>query len=325
MKGEILRTSTFIIGGLYSRKDISREGGVREPVGSRDPHWSSGIVVFENAIALLVTLKKETYSYRDSFDADQFWWQSQSQQTQASPVLESLMSGTKPALLFVRVNAKMRGGTAAPFVYCGRLSIPVAEGMKPVTCLFDVLEYQLEATGPLREVYDWRIDAPLAPTEVQRRDLAVLARANRTRFGQGRLLNSEERKTVEQHAMKLATKHYEENGFFVTDTSRTQSYDLLCEKASEARRVEVKGSLTMAHFVTLTAGEVRAARSASEIGLRTDLFIVHSIVLDRTTTPSTTTGGVVKKLTNWVPENDHLTPTEFRYAVPMKSNDDRTG
>jgi len=57
-KNESIVVRTFQLGRTYSRLEIARAGQVTEPAGSRDPHWSTGIVPFTNAVLLLVTLDK---------------------------------------------------------------------------------------------------------------------------------------------------------------------------------------------------------------------------------------------------------------------------
>src|SRR5690242_709878 len=141
MKGEAIALTEFRVGNAFTRGEIARAGGVREPQGSRDPHWSTGIVEFDNATLLLVTLEKDQddYQYEDHFDGQLFWWQSQNRQTPESRVIADLISGVRQAHLFVRIAAKEKG-KAAPFVFCGQLSAPAAEGEHPVTCMFDVID-----------------------------------------------------------------------------------------------------------------------------------------------------------------------------------------
>lgn len=319
MKGETIRLDGFELGMGYSRVEMSRVGSVIPPAGSRDPHWSSGIIVFDNAVLLLVTLEKEEYGYLDNFDADLFWWQSQNQQTQLSPVMRRLESGSIEAQLFVRIKAKLNG-KAAPFTYCGALSRPVMEGEKPVTCLFKAIDYVDDARGELRAIYLWRphIETSLPERARRRSILASKPRASMMR-GQGSLVDQESRKAIEDHAMRLASSHYTYLGYNVTDTSRTEAYDLEVKRLDTVRRVEVKGTQSTGEAVILTANEIQEARSAAELSLPTDLVIVHNVVLDRSNGASVASGGTLRKIEDWLPEDDDLFPTQFRYRVPIPS------
>src|ERR1700750_3275237 len=133
MKGEILDLSNFTLGGSYSRSDIARLG----LVSAKNFSYGTGITAFENVIILFVTLEKTNYSYRDQFEGNLFWWQSQASQTQATPVLQSLVTSEREAHLFFRGREK--DPSTLPFTYCGRLSPPIMEGERPVTCLYEVL------------------------------------------------------------------------------------------------------------------------------------------------------------------------------------------
>lgn len=161
MRSERINLSNWHIGAMYSRAEIAQAGGVAAPRHSRDPHWSTGIVQFSNAVLLLVTLEKDTYNYLDYFDGALFWWQSQNQQTQASPVIQKLSTGELPAYLFVRLKSK-RQGKALQFVYCGPLSTPIFDGAKPVTGLFRALAYSASPTPALAQIYQWHPQASIS-------------------------------------------------------------------------------------------------------------------------------------------------------------------
>jgi len=319
MKGELIDLGGFRLGGTYSRLEMAEAGRVRLPTDSRDPHWSSGIVQFDNAVLLLVTLEKTDYTYQDSFDGDVFWWQSQNKQTQNAPVLRRLGTGEIPAFLFARIAAKQRGKTR-PFVYCGMLSTPAMEGSNPVTCLLESIDFIEGASADLDQIYQWRPGVPPSKEEAARRTLALSHKPSRSRSkGQGRLLDHESRKAIELHAMQIAIEHYRADGYEVVDTSLFRPFDLLCTKREETRRVEVKGTQTPGLSVELTAGEVDEVQRGRDQGISTDLFIVHSISLTRSDGGITLDGGEVRKLHDWTPLAENLSPTMFRYQVPDDS------
>lgn len=311
MKGETIDLAEFQIGEIYTRKTIAEIGRVQAPEGSRDPYWSMGIVTFDNALLLLVTLEKESedYTYEDQFDGRLFWWQSQNRQTQTSTEIADLIAGRKPAILFVRTRAKLRGQTL-PFVYCGQLAMPLADGERPVTCLFEVMNYRDNAIGALAEVYEWRSDQKPSKELIARKtDIAV--RVARSK-GQGRQSDPARRKCVELHAMEHAIEHYRALGYSVTDTSASQPYDLECSIKSNLRRVEVKGTQGSGDSVIVTIGEVLAARHK---GVPTDLYVLHAIRLTDDGGIWKASGGILRKIEGWHPIDEHLFPTQYEYKV----------
>lgn len=309
MKGESVTPDGFVIGESYSRKDIAQTGGVTAPSDPRDPNWASGIVEFDNAVLLLVTLIKPE-AYRDYFEGALFWWQSQKRQSGKSRIIQQLGNGELPAYLFVRMQAK-RAGKTQSFVYCGALSAPELEGQHPVTGLFAVLDYAPNATGALGDIYAWRPDSPATADEIARHSSLAKRRPAR---GQGRQMDPELRRALELYAMQHATNHYKAAGYEVQDTSSNRPYDLVCTSPSDHRRVEVKGTQSAGTAVRLTAGEVRAARDATTL---TDLYVVHSITIGPGP-DSVLTNGTVKLIENWIPEDEDLVPTEFNYCLPTE-------
>jgi hypothetical protein len=320
MIGESIDLAGFTIGHTYSREAIARTGQVYVPTSSRDPHWSTGIVRFDNAVLLLVTLKKTDYSYQDSFADDLFWWQSQTQQTQQSPVLKEISSERLVPHLFARVEAKAKG-KAEPFVYCGALSRPVMKGEKPVTVLFQVSSFVTDASGDLAKVYAWRQSGVTPSTEVRRRALAmndaIAIGAIKRPSRQGRIKDSVTRRAIERHAMDKATAHYVSAGYVVTDTSAAYPFDLLCERDDDVRRVEVKGTRSLGSAVDVTVAEVEQARL-----FPTDLFINHSLVVRAESEPNaiTVTGDEYRVVQNWVPANESLSPLTFRHLVSKQAD-----
>ena len=95
--------------------------------------------------------------------------------------------------------------------------------------------------------------------------------------GQGRGLNAEETKLVEQHAMEAAIKHYEAEGWDVTDVSSRLCYDLRCRKAAAELHIEVKGTTSEGSSVLVTRGEVNHIRACDHHVL----FVVSGIRLER--------------------------------------------
>lgn len=129
--------------------------------------------------------------------------------------------------------------------------------------------------------------------------------------GQGYVADSELRRAIEQRAMEAATEHYRSLGYTVEDKSMTECFDLRCWKGNEEVRVEVKGSQGEGAEVFLTAGEVEHARSCP---VRIDLFVWGWIDAEE----KTATGGrLSRRIENWKPKADDLTPVQYRYRVPL--------
>ena len=309
-----IKIERFQVGLEYSRSEIAAVGKVNAPKSSRDPHWSQGIVEFSNAILLLVTLDKtgrKNYKYDDWFRRKTFWWQSQDRQTQRSRTIGRILSGALPPYLFVRLHEKQSGITQ-PFVYCGCLLEPEAEGDNPVTVQFTCPDYVEDATGRLRDIYDWR------PKKTpRRREKARIAkiRIRRSR-GQGRQTDQEVKAATEKRATDAARKHYSARGYAIEDTHANKPYDLKVSKGPDVRHVEIKGTQGRGESVEVTSGEVNAARAGPE---PTDLFILHSISVTRSYGVLNVCGGKVRLLRDWGPEKRHLRPTRFAYQVHVKT------
>lgn len=155
MQGEHFSGERLVLGEAYSRKEIAAAGGVEQPTGPRDPYWSTGIVSFDNAILLLVTLEKSEFNYVDYFEGETFWWQSQTRQTQESEQIQRIAADDLEVLLFVRIHPKIRGQTM-PFIYAGRLTSPLMSGERPVTVAFLSADFDSYNGGALAGIYRWR-------------------------------------------------------------------------------------------------------------------------------------------------------------------------
>ena len=114
--------------------------------------WYSGIVMVGQNMILLVTLEKDNLStgkiYKDYFiDEISFHWNSQVQ-TSLDSRHGRIMTGKMPGFtlhLFVRKN-KLRGNKAAPFIYCGIVSVNSWNSEKPI-------ELVLKLENPLPSHY----------------------------------------------------------------------------------------------------------------------------------------------------------------------------
>ncbi len=131
---------------------------------------------------------------------------------------------------------------------------------------------------------------------------------------QGYEQDPEMRSAVELYAESIATKHYVSLGFRVQKFGKP--FDLLCEKGGETIHVEVKGSRTKLDTVILTINEVSDAENAD---WQSDLFVVDQIVVERLGDELVASGGVARVIQKWIPSQEMLAPSQFRYRLPDES------
>jgi len=173
---------------------MAQAGDVALPTGSRDPHWSNGLVRFSNATLLLVTLEKDDGGYDDRFEGEQFHWQSQYRQSRRSKALVDIENGSTSALLFVRIFAK-GGKTAEPFHYLGKISLKSMENDQPVDCVFDVKESLQGRSESIDQILSWR---PLKPSDGLG---AALFQAREGAEHDAEVLNEQDRRDKELRAI----------------------------------------------------------------------------------------------------------------------------
>lgn len=130
--------------------------------------------------------------------------------------------------------------------------------------------------------------------------------------GTGYESDSKIRKAIEEYAVAKARDYYKRNGYSVIE--RGKPYDLLCESPEETIHVEVKGSRQRLEAIIVTIGEVR---DACDSAWRSDLFLVDDIILESDGKGGHKAGGGVCRVQrNWVPDNQDLIPTQYRYKLP---------
>jgi hypothetical protein len=161
-------------------------------------------------------------------------------------------------------------------------------------------------------------DAP-APEVVDAEESAALAAGRRRNHdtrtvpsGQGFRLSVTERKSIESHAVAMATGYFERLGWRVEDVGATESFDLLLRRGDEVCRAEVKGTTSQGRQVVLTRAEVERQR---EYFPHNALAVVHSIRLDRTHEPAVAFGGEVDCTTEWEVAEADLTPISYVYRT----------
>lgn len=138
---------------------------------------------------------------------------------------------------------------------------------------------------------------------------AAINPAARGSSGQGTLMSAQERRLVEEAAMRVAEVELLKLGFTtITDVSRTASFDFSATLDGEQWYIEVKGTTSLqAAQILLTAKEVALHE---QHGSRSCLIVVTGIVLDRTKQEATEGTPVVFK--PWGTIGWTLIPTAYR-------------
>lgn len=130
--------------------------------------------------------------------------------------------------------------------------------------------------------------------------------------GQGFGLSQDERKAVEDRAMKVAYEFLDRARWEIHDVSSTKPYDYCCHKDGIELHVEVKGSTTSGSAVLLTKNEVEHARQYRHVAL----LVVSGISLQRGN-PPVASGGHERYVYPWVIRDEGLRPLTFRYDLDV--------
>ncbi len=306
-KAENFVLDAFSLGDAYTRTEIANLGDVKPLTSTRE--WT-GIVEFSNCVVLFSTLEKENlpieHNYADVFSDRKFYWESRNRNKQTTPVIKRLISLECSVILFCRITNMVKGKTL-PFVFVGSLTTEDYDGEQPVQMRFNVDNYDDDAEGDLKSIYEWRPESQRVLKPIEAPD-----RKPRIGGGQGRQSDPKKRKAIELRAMRVATEHYKGLGYSVDDTSANNPFDLRCTNANEVVRVEVKGLAGALGKVEVTIGEVLSARDED---CRTDLFVVHSISLkEKGKTDFVGEGGETVIERDWSPADDKLEAIRFRYS-----------
>jgi hypothetical protein len=132
-------------------------------------------------------------------------------------------------------------------------------------------------------------------------------------FGQGPIVESQKRKSIELYAQRLAEDYFRELSYDVTDVSPFESFDLRCITNDEELHVEVKGTSGSGDTIILTRNEVVHARSSE---CETVLFIVKNIEYRPHNGVLQASGGEQLIYRNWIPMDELLRPLQYQYLLP---------
>jgi hypothetical protein len=188
------------------------------------------------------------------------------------------------------------------------------------TVLVDDLLFMMTLLGDLYRAEEASPGLPgdLPPEVVEANEIAEKLAGRRAAYrrGQGFRLTMEERRAVELHSVQAATRYLAGLGWTIRDVGAKRPYDLLARRGKETLHVEVKGTTSEGTQVILTRAEVEQQQKLAPDNA---LIIVHSIKLDRTTTPATATGGTLYCVSPWTIETDDLTVVSFIYRTGLSN------
>ena len=174
------------------------------------------VCIIDNAVLLFVNLYKgdvnEIYQFNDYFDGSDFFWESQNGNTLDTPYMKKFLQ-KQIIFLFCRINKKEH------WTYVGKLdALNFETSTDPIKFQFEVLDYQDNASGALKDIYDWK---PNNQTEIVPRLSSNLKKARRT--SQGYISDTKKKNAIELHAMEQAYKFYsDQKNFEVIDVSDTK-------------------------------------------------------------------------------------------------------
>lgn len=172
---------------------------------------------------------------------------------------------------------------------------------------------RLYVSGLTADVYDAASILSRHPiNSVSDEDISPAVRPLRKSQGQGRHLNTQERRAIELRAMHVVQDHLSINWPSVKDVSATESCDFICSSNNRKLYVEVKGTTGKGDKVIVTRNEVALARAKSP---NTLLAVVSDIELKRSTDPPIGRGGNLVFVDPWTIQPDKLEPLAFELKI----------
>jgi 5-methylcytosine-specific restriction enzyme MrcB-like protein/uncharacterized protein DUF3883 len=178
----------------------------------------------------------------------------------------------------------------------------------------DLLLDAVEFGRVLGELYREAENIPLpdeVPEVISVEEATDEAAGKSRRRGAGFRQSKEERDLIEKHAENMAADFYAKDGWQVRRKGRP--FDLDLTRDGERLTVEVKGTTSQGEAIILTGNEVAHHDTAYPANA---LVVVRGIVLDRSTSPPTVSGGELFELKPWVIDPGTLKVVSYKYSVP---------
>ncbi|MCA9682899.1 MAG: hypothetical protein KC457_11930, partial [Myxococcales bacterium] len=133
--------------------------------------------------------------------------------------------------------------------------------------------------------------------------------------GQGFVHNHDQKRAVDQHAMKLARDFLTESGWRVrTMNTLTFGHNFVCMRDGLEMRVEVRGTTGAGDRVFATAGEIEQAARDPEASA---LLVVFGIKVRHIEGRWLPEGGTLRFIESWDPKHTGtLRPKDYIYMLP---------
>ena len=132
--------------------------------------------------------------------------------------------------------------------------------------------------------------------------------------GQGRVLNPQRRKALEDAAQSRLETYYRDRGWEVEDVRFDNPYDAIARKNGQIRYLEAKGTQSNGASVTVTSGEVHHARQhpgQCVIGILSGLRFTQDGELDEREAQFT--------VSPWEPADEDLQATQYRWVTTRET------
>ncbi len=184
----------------------------------------------------------------------------------------------------------------------------------------DLLLDAIEFGRALGKIYREVESVPLpdeVPEVISVEEATDEAAGKSRRRGAGFRQSKEERDLIEKHAEDMAADFYAKDGWQVRRKGRP--FDLALTRDGERVTVEVKGTTSQGEAIILTGNEVVHHNTAYPDNA---LVIVRGILLDRSTSPPTVSGGELFELKPWVIDPWALQVVSYKYSVPKALYED---
>lgn len=222
-----------------------------------------------------------------------------------------------PRLKFSR-NLESKGNLAEAYdrtSLCGfeyrKESIPTDEQ------IFSDVEFLLELLSKIYLLQETDATIPGSDSPEHQEAIAAIAQAagrdltGPRRQGRSRLPQAH-KKVIEEHAVEVAMKHLEGNGFTnIKDVGKNHSYDIAAKLHGIDFYIEVKGTMSLGEKVVLTKNEVLLHRQEYP---NNALIVVSKIDLDRSE-PPTAKGGKALFISPWKIDDSDLEALGYDYRV----------
>jgi 5-methylcytosine-specific restriction protein A len=284
----------FVPGQVYKRRELHKQVGGQERGGISTPKKHPMVLIFTGHSG-------SQYGYADRWLNGFFYYTGEGQEgdmefRSGNSAIRDHAQNRKELHLFEQERkSEVR--------YFGRM-------------VYEGFEWQQlpDRNGELRKAIVFHLRPADAEETIIETAQLVIPTATR----QGFRISPEIRKATENHAIEMAKDHFRSQGYQITVLGKP--YDLRYCRGKEIVFVEVKGTSTAGDQILLTPNEVDFARQNQN---RMTMFVLHGIQVSGTAQQPAVSGGTVRMIQNWNPEEDALEAVGYWYALPAIQNGSR--